>query len=145
MRTPKPLKYYKNRHGCFIVTSHYKDHAGYAHFYRDGKIWRIHRWIYQKYYGEIPKGMLVCHSCDNPSCINLKHLFLGTQKDNIQDALKKGRMQKGENHTNSKLTENQIREIRKSYESNRVLGRKYNVNHSIIGLIKRNRLWKHVA
>jgi hypothetical protein len=47
--------------------------------------------------GEIPTGMVICHKCDNTSCINPDHLFLGTQKDNIQDASRKGRMHKSTN------------------------------------------------
>lgn len=50
-----------------------------------------HRYSYLVYKGEIPKGMLVCHTCDNPKCFNPDHLFIGTHKDNTQDMIKKGR------------------------------------------------------
>ena len=56
-----------------------------------GKTVRAHRISYQLFIGPISKGMMVCHSCDNPLCVNPKHLFLGTQKDNIQDLMKKNR------------------------------------------------------
>jgi hypothetical protein len=62
---------------------------------RRGRFLRSHRIVYELYYGEkIPDGLNVCHRCDNPICCNSKHLFLGTQKENIRDASSKGRLGK---------------------------------------------------
>jgi hypothetical protein len=71
---------------------------------------------------EIPEGMLVCHSCDNPGCVNPAHLFLGTSSDNAQDAVRKGRQHlprvggraRGSKNGNSKLTEADVYEIRRA-------------------------------
>lgn len=66
-------------------------HNGYGQFTYKYKGIKAHRFSYELYKGEIPKGMLVCHSCDVRNCVNPDHLWLGTQKDNIQDMFKKGR------------------------------------------------------
>lgn len=64
---------------------------GYGHVYRDGVQWRANRYVWTMTHGPIPEGMKVLHRCDNPPCINLDHLFLGTQADNMADKMAKGR------------------------------------------------------
>lgn len=75
------------------------------------KMYRVHVLMYTLTVGEVPTGQKVLHSCDNASCCNPTHLFLGTQNDNMQDRRNKGRAPKGEEHANSKLTEAQAIEI----------------------------------
>lgn len=66
--------------------------SGYGHVSYLGKIKRTHRIYYELLNGKIPDKLFVCHKCDNPPCLNPDHLFLGTNQDNMLDALKKGRL-----------------------------------------------------
>lgn len=79
----------------------------------------VHRKVYELAVGEIPKGMVIMHSCDNKLCINISHLSLGTQSDNVQDCIRKGRFthtkHNGELNGRSKVTDEQVLEIRKLY------------------------------
>lgn len=102
--------------------------------------------------GDIPRGMEICHTCDVRNCVNPKHLFLGTQQDNMRDMVAKGRQvisnRSGENNGNCKLTETQVREIRHKYSmgsvSHKELGNQYGVNKVTIGHIVTRRLWKNI-
>jgi hypothetical protein len=98
----------------------YKNPSGYGQTKiggRNGKHILAHRLSWIVYFGEIPEGMHVCHKCDNPSCVNPNHLFLGTNLDNIKDRMKKGRSVatwKGvprEKHPSCKVTDIQIAEM----------------------------------
>lgn len=76
-----------------------KNKAGYGKESKPGGGWKLaHRMAWERRYGPIPLGLFVCHHCDNPGCIRLSHLFLGTAKDNHEDMMKKGR------HHSSKIT-----------------------------------------
>lgn len=118
----------------------------------DGDLRQVttHRFSWELHFGAIPKGMFVCHHCDNRACVRPDHLFLGTPKDNIADMYAKGRSGelRGEDQPNSKLTEKQVIEIRRLYETGdytyRSLGARFNVHKTTIqGIIKR-RAWKHI-
>lgn len=91
--------------------------------------------------------LFVCHACDNPPCFNPKHLFLGTQRDNIHDAISKGRTNhpRGVNHSKARLTEQQIVAIRSDARTHREIAKDYGVALSTVGHIRTHRSWRHVG
>ena len=116
----------------------------YGHIKIKNKARYAHRISYEMTYKFIPKDKFVCHHCDNKLCVRPSHLFLGTQKDNIQDAINKKRTAKGETHGKAKLTEEQVKQIRANPRSERKLALEYNVRYCTIGNIKRRKTWKHI-
>lgn len=106
------------------------------------------RGLYIKRYGPIPRETQVCHACDNHFCLNEDHWFLGTQKENMQDMLSKGRQNfvGVPGHRNgAKLSVDQIREIRKSKETHTTLGRKFKVSRQIIYYVRAGFTYKDVG
>lgn len=115
-----------------------------------GREKRAHRVSWILFNGIIPDGLSVLHHCDNPLCVNPEHLFIGTQKQNMEDMINKGRKisPHGTNLPQSKLTENQILEIRAKYiprkYSLRKLANEYNVSKETIRPIVLKKTWKHI-
>lgn len=99
--------------------------------------------------GEGPHGTVIRHTCDNRLCCNPLHLVSGSQYDNVKDAMEKGRHIKGEIQGNSKLTESQVKEIKRRYAAGgvtqRALGREYDIGQWEISRIVRGHRWRHVA
>ena len=95
-------------------------------------------------YGPVPDGMVVCHHCDNPSCVNPVHLFIGTQADNLADMRSKERGARGERHGISVLTEANIHEIRRMLAAGiriTAVARHFGVSRRNIGMIKSGHRW----
>ena len=122
--------------------------TGYGQFYSNGQRKGAHRVSYELSFGAIPKGMCVCHRCDNPSCVRPSHLFLGTITDNNTDRHTKGRSRgpAGRANANAVLNESQVLQIRERYAhevpGRRGLAREYGVNISLIDKIVRGEVWK---
>lgn len=129
-----------NKTGC-IEWQKGRQSGGYGNIRFRGNDWSAHRvsWVLND--GEIPKDLHVCHTCDNPPCINPDHLFLGTMTDNLADAASKGRMPRGEKHHEAKLTEKDVIAIREMGGLRTEIAKKFNVCPSNITAIKKRRSW----
>ena len=106
-----------------------------------------HRVSYELHVGPIPEGLHVLHRCDVPACVNPDHLFLGTPADNTADMMAKGRQRKGESENRSKLTEADVREIRRRSESGeegRALAPEFGVCEGTISMVINRKTWTHL-
>lgn len=125
--------------GCWIWTAA-KSPKGYGVFSKEGDPSRAeaaHRASFKMFYGPIPEGMLVCHTCDTPSCVHPRHLFLGTPADNTADMVKKWR-------TKSKLTPEKVIAIRNDPEPSRAVARKYGLTKGSVLNIRNRKTFAHV-
>lgn len=149
------IRYKENESGCWIWQGVFRSkncRYGVIHLRKGrGGMVLAHRYFYENKHGEIPKGMFACHKCDNPSCVNPDHIFIGTHTDNMRDKAKKNRQPNGERSGVHKLTERQVIEIRKQAKndwSSRIinpLSVKYNMHKDTIRKIIQKKLWKHLA
>lgn len=158
MRTPLSKRLWdrvsvtQNPGECWEWAGSVNKKTGYGQISESGdkrKMLLVHRVAYILTYGEIPNGLFVLHSCDNKKCCNPKHLFLGTQQDNMTDKVSKGRQVKGEQRSGHKLTEDLVRYIRRKYAaggiSQQELAKELNVTKTAIRGVVRRKTWKHIA
>lgn len=145
-------KFDKLTNGCWQWNA-CKNNNGYGEFSMMGSTMFAHRAAWTLYKGDIPKtdnyhSICVLHKCDNRLCVNPEHLFLGTNHDNVKDMFKKGRNpdRKGKNNGKSKLTEENVMQIRKLKKSKtyKEIANIFNVSESAIGHAATGRNWKHI-
>jgi hypothetical protein len=122
------------------------DHDGYGRFWFAGKIVGAHRFSWEQANGAIPEGLCVLHHCDNPPCVRPDHLFIGTNKDNMDDRNAKGRAAgaKGERNGRARLTVDQVRAILEDTRSGRKIAPDYGISYQQVSRIKRKEKWNHV-
>lgn len=123
-----------------------KDKDGYGISYVGFSI-RAHRQSYQMHFGAIHDGLFVCHRCDNPSCVNPAHLFLGTNTDNIMDASAKGRMRFGSRHGRSKLSDADVLSMRTMKAQGFSLDKlaiRFGMAKSQVSRIVKREQWTHI-
>lgn len=122
-----------------------KTRGGYGDIHVNGKMIKAHRFSYELHFGSIPDGMVVRHMCNNPECTNPDHLKIGTQADNMSDAIESGRIARGGRHPNVKLSIDDILSIRNDSRTNRAIAAQYKVDSSTISDIKNRKTWRWVT
>lgn len=122
--------------GCWLWNKYIK-RDGYGHFRSFNKKVLAHRASYIAFFGDIPEGLLVCHKCDTPSCVNPEHLFLGTHKENSEDRNNKGRQATGLTHGKAKLSEADVQAIRNSTKRYKDIAHEFGVSLGYIKAIRR--------
>ena len=125
--------------GCWIWTGARSE--GYGQINIGVKLYFVHRLAFEAFFGTIPGGLFVLHHCDNRACFNPSHLFTGTQKDNVQDCLRKGRCKR-------KLTDAEVLAIRSEHESGdaskEAIARRYGISPRQVGKILTREAWGYL-
>lgn len=159
--------------GCWLWIARVSNGYGVMPLGKRRHSMRAHRFSYEQLVGPIDSGLFVCHRCDVPACVNPAHLFVGTQRDNMQDAASKGRcaasarlhpesvprgnahwsrrkptlVKRGEAHSSSKISEDDVRAIRVEAAkglSQRAIATKYGIGQMQVSRIVRRKRWAHV-
>jgi hypothetical protein len=141
----------KRPDGCWLYAG-WKDKDGYASFWLNGRNVRAHRAAMLLLMGHRESALLVLHSCDHPWCVNPEHLSFGTQKENIQQAIHRGRrervrppIRRGEKNNLAKLTEDQVRDLRARYAAGGItqaaLASAFGICHGTAKCILRRETW----
>lgn len=137
----------KGKNECWLWKAS-KDSDGYGTFRLGLVVVLAHRFSYTISFGKIDKGLHVCHTCDTPACVNPRHLFLGTNHDNMQDMVRKGRSTfgrfRGSENGNSKLKNETVLEIKKMLREGKSLmniARQFGISKRTVMDIKQNKTW----
>jgi hypothetical protein len=132
-----------NEDGCWVYQGTILP-SGYGQTSVNNKSKSTHRFVYEYFNGEIYKGNVIMHSCDNRACCNPSHLSQGSQKENIWDASDKGRMATGERNGNSKLNEELVMYILADDRPSRAVAKALKVDQKTVLMIRRRETWRHI-
>lgn len=142
----------KQPSGCWEVQGCKSNRAGHVHLstgsVAKGDFQRVlaHRFVWEQAHGPIPDGKVILHICDNPRCVNLSHLRLGTQRDNIIDSIHKGRYN---TFGRQRLNAEQVRTIREMWASGKYIQKdiaaKFGIARNTVSGIVRNKSWQHLG
>jgi hypothetical protein len=134
---------------CWVWTG-YRIEEGYGQLTVNNRPCPAHRYSYELHFGKPPDSLCVCHHCDNPPCVNPAHLFLGTNQDNVDDKVAKGRCLVGERHGRAKLSDDQVREMRRRYRPRSktdgalAMAKEFGVSEPTVRQIIARRIWTHI-
>lgn len=147
--------FYKNvrkiriKKGCWIWTGAKLVRGGYGNFvcrpigiYPGLKAHRV-AYMLENQVRLTPQDHIL-HKCDNPLCVNPSHLYIGTQKDNMKDMVKRGRSAKGSDHSQAKLTEEDVYAIREDMRKQKDIATDYGISVPTVSDIKNRRSWSHI-
>lgn len=137
--------------GCLLWTGGVTETGGYGKFTLDGNGGTVlaHRWAWERVHGPVPPRMVVRHlRCNQPSCVNVAHLAVGTHAENSADMTSQGRQARGEKCHTAKLTAEMVLAIRGAWNSGTVTQRQlaeaFGVNGPSISHIVNRRTWRHI-
>jgi len=140
---------FEKTEGCWLWTASVAGKGyGQMKLPRERRQEYAHRLAYLIYRGEIEPGQYVCHTCDTPACVNPKHLFLGTCKDNQQDMKRKGRSTYGEKNARAQLSEREVKEIRACLAAGMTqvkIAKAFGIHQVHVSRIKTGKRWSHVT
>lgn len=143
---------------CWLWTGS-RSRSGYGSLTMSGKPMKAHRVSFMMANDGIPKGLFVCHTCDNPPCVNPRHLFSGTARDNVEDMVRKGRnvrpvrdeskvaYVRGMTSPAAKLTDQDVLDIRRrraTGELRKFIAADYGVDVTLVSQIAYKKIWKHI-
>lgn len=135
--------------GCLLWLGAVKPTGGHGVIYAEHSEKFAHRAAWELANGPIPSELCICHKCDTPSCVNVDHMFMGTQTDNVRDMEKKGRRARGERVGAAKLTWDDVRKMRARYAAGGVtqseLAREFRVSGARAHEIVNYKSWKEAA